>query len=98
MVFVVISFKFKDILLNVLIGVSDCFEELKFNKFKEKYFNLKIKVEFLILNSYLGNLILEIIYVEGKLRIREIFNGLKYVFKSIVSYILLIKFEYEGIR
>ncbi|UOE63527.1 DEAD/DEAH box helicase family protein [Mycoplasmopsis bovis] len=95
---IVTSFKFKDIPLNVLTGASDCFEELKFNKLKEKYPNLKTKVEFLTSNSYLGNSTLEITHVEGKLSTREIFNGLKRAFKAVASHILSIKPEYEGTR
>lgn len=46
------SIKFKDIDLNVLLGASEYFEELRFDILKQKYPTLKSKKEFLTSDQF----------------------------------------------
>ena len=90
------NIKFKNIDLNILMGASEYFEELRFDILKQKYPNLKSKKEFLTSEQFLGNSNLEITYVGEKLRGKYIFLGVKKAFIKISSYIRSLKQEYIG--
>lgn len=92
------SFKFKDIEMNILLGASECFDELKFDVLKNKYPRLKSIKEFLISSKYLGNINLEMIYYSDKLRSRDIYLGVKKVLTSISNHIISLKPSYEGTK
>ena len=59
--------KFKDIDLNILLGTSEYFEELRFDILKKKYPNLNSKTEFFTSDNFIGNSILEITYTSDEL-------------------------------
>ena len=90
------SLKFKEIDLNILLGASEYFEELRFDILKQKYPNLESKKEFLTSEQFLGNSNLEIAYSSEKISGRDIFLGLKKAFVSISSYISSLKQELIG--
>lgn len=89
-------FKFKDIDLNILLGASEYFEELRFDILKEKYPTLNSKVEFFTSDNFLGNSILEIKYYSDSLKGRDIFLAVKKAFISISSHISSLKQEFVG--
>ncbi|WP_434342658.1 DEAD/DEAH box helicase family protein [Mycoplasma capricolum] len=88
--------KFKDIPINVLMGASDCFTELTFDKLKEKYPFLKSKKEFLTSDDYLGNSIIEITHIINNLLTKDIFYALKQALIPIANHISSLKYEYQG--
>ena len=90
------NIKFKNIDLNILMGASEYFEELRFDILKQKYPNLKSKKEFLTSEQFLGNSNLEITYVDEKLKGKDIFLGVKKAFIKISSHIRSLKQEYIG--
>ena len=90
------SLKFKEIDLNILLGASEYFEELRFDILKQKYPNLESKKEFLTSEQFLGNSNLEIAYSSEKISGRDIFLALKKAFVSISSYISSLKQELIG--
>lgn len=92
------SIKFKDIDLNVLLGASEYFEELRFDILKQKYPTLKSKKEFLTSDQFLGNSNLEITYSDEKLSGRDLFLAVKKAFTSISSHISSLKQEYIGTK
>ena len=63
--------KFKDIDLNILLGTSEYFEELRFDILKKKYPNLNSKTEFFTSDNFIGNSILEITYTSDELSGRD---------------------------
>lgn len=90
------SIKFKDMNLNILLGASEYFEELRFDILKEKYPSLTSKKEFLISEKFLGNSTIEIKYSQDKLTGKDMFLAVKYVLNKIASHIISLKPEYEG--
>nr|WP_314080780.1 DEAD/DEAH box helicase family protein [uncultured Leptotrichia sp.] len=88
--------KFKDIDLNILLGTSEYFEELRFDILKKKYPNLNSKTEFFTSDNFIGNSILEITYTSDELSGRDIFLALKKVFISVSSYVGSLKQEFVG--
>ena len=92
----VISIKFKDIDMNVLLGASECFEELRFDILKTKYPSLNSKKEFLTSDNFLGNSKVEISYFQEELRGRDLFLAVKQAFTKVASHIMSLKPEYVG--
>lgn len=90
------SIKFKDIDLNILLGASEYFEELRFDILKQKYPSLKSKVEFFTSDSFLGNSKLEITYSNDDLKGRDIFLAVKKALVAISSHVSSLKQEYIG--
>ena len=91
----IISYKFKEIDYNILLGATEKFGELKFNVIKEKYPNVKSMREFLTSKDYLGNSVIEITYfdvVNGK----ELKNACEKAFCQIAKYTNSTKQEYYG--
>lgn len=92
----VTSIKFKDIDMNVLLGASECFEELRFDILKTKYPSLNSKKEFLISDNFLGNSKVEITYFQEELKGRDLFLAVKQAFTKVASHIMSLKPEYVG--
>ncbi|KDE68540.1 type III restriction-modification enzyme [Fusobacterium necrophorum DAB] len=92
----VISIKFKDIDMNVLLGASECFEELRFDILKTKYPSLNSKKEFLTSDNFLGNSKVEVTYSQDELRGRDLFLAVKQAFTKVASHIMSLKPEYVG--
>ena len=92
------SIKFKDIDMNVLLGASECFEELRFDILKMKYPTLKSKKEFLTSDNFLGNSKVEVTYPHDELRGRDLFLAVKHAFSKVASHIMSLKPEYVGSR
>ena len=90
------SIKFKDIDMNILLGASEYFEELRFDILKEKYPKLISKKEFLTSEKFLGNSRVEITYSQNELSGKEIFLAIKHALTKIASHILSLKPEYRG--
>ncbi|WP_041364061.1 DEAD/DEAH box helicase family protein [Mycoplasmopsis pulmonis] len=90
------NIKFKEIDLNVLLGTSEYFEELRFDVLKQKYPTLKSKIEFLTSENFLGNSILEITYSSNKLSGRDLFLALKDALHSVSSHVSSLKQEFCG--
>ena len=90
------SIKFKDIDMNVLLGASECFEELRFDILKMKYPTLKSKKEFLTSDNFLGNSKVEVTYPHDELRGRDLFFAVKHAFSKVASHIMSLKPEYVG--
>lgn len=90
------SIKFKDIDMNVLLGASECFEELRFDILKTKYPSLNSKKEFLTSDNFLGNSKVEITYFQEELRGRDLFLAVKQAFTKVASHIMSLKPEYVG--
>ena len=90
------SIKFKDIDMNILLGASEYFEELRFDILKEKYPKLISKKEFLTSEKFLGNSRVEITYSQNELSGKEIFLAIKHALTKIASHILSLKPEYIG--
>lgn len=88
------SIKFKDIDMNVLLGASECFEELRFDILKMKYPTLKSKKEFLTSDNFLGNSKVEVTYPHDELRGRDLFFAVKHAFSKVASHIMSLKPEY----
>ncbi|RIY31200.1 type III restriction endonuclease subunit R, partial [Psittacicella melopsittaci] len=88
--------KFKDIDLNILLGASEFFNELRFDILQEKYPHLTSKKEFLTSENYLGNCRIEITYFNQSLLGKDIFLAVKQVLNEISSHILSLKPQYEG--
>lgn len=90
-------FKLKEIDYNILSGTSLYFSELNFKILKEKFPNLKTLKEFLISDSYIGNIRIEFKHPENYIiNGRDIFEALKVVFSEISRYITSIGIEYKG--
>ena len=90
------NIKFKEIDLNILLGASEYFEELRFDILKQKYPTLNSKVEFFTSNSFVGNSNIEITYSTDELKGRDIFLAVKKALVSISSYISTLKQEFVG--
>lgn len=90
------TIKFKDIDLNILLGASEYFEELKFDILKQKYPNLTSKIEFLTSDKFIGNSNLEISYSTEELRGRDLFLAVKNALNKISSHIISLKEEFVG--
>ena len=92
--------KFKQIDYNILSGAAIYFNEMRFDKLKEKYPNLQTLKEFLIDENYLGNVAAEFEYTnENEITSKDIFTELKKeVFPVICKHINEIKVEYIGIE
>lgn len=90
------NIKFKDIDLNILLGASEYFEELRFDILKQKYPTLNSKVEFFTSDSFLGNSNLEITYYTDELRGRDIFLAVKKALVSISDHVSSLKQEFVG--
>ncbi|WP_322908690.1 DEAD/DEAH box helicase family protein [Mycoplasmopsis felis] len=88
--------KIKEINLNILLGASEFFNEFRFDFLKAKYPTLKSKQEFFTSDDFLGNIKIEISYLDDHLSGREIFRALKKVLSEISTKISLIKPEYKG--
>ncbi|WP_322935374.1 DEAD/DEAH box helicase family protein [Mycoplasmopsis felis] len=88
--------KFKEIDLNILLGASEYFNELRFDILKRKYPHLKSKIEFLTGDNFLGNNNLEISHLTNEITGKDIFNALKKAFVEISSHINSLKQEYIG--
>lgn len=89
--------KFEEIDYNILLGASEKYSAFKFNVIKNKYPNVKTMREFLTTDAYLGNIRLEINYLD-KLTGKDIFNACIYAFGKISNYIISIKEEFEGTK
>ena len=90
------SIKLKDIDMNILLGASECFEELRFDILKIKYPSLNSKKEFLTSDNFLGNSKVEITYSQEDLRGRDLFLAVKHAFSKVASHIMALKPEYVG--
>lgn len=88
--------KFKEVDLNILLGASEYFEELRFDLLKQKYPALKSKKEFLISDNFLGNSTIEITYYGEKLRGRDLFLAVKSALTNISSHVTSLKQEFMG--
>ena len=82
--------------MNVLLGASECFEELRFDILKMKYPTLKSKKEFLTSDNFLGNSKVEVTYPHDELRGRDLFLAVKHAFSKVASHIMSLKPEYVG--
>lgn len=92
------SIKFKDIDYNILLGAAECFEDLRFDLLKGKYFNLKSMKEFLTSENFLGNSRIEITYSHEEISGKDLFFALKHAFVSVASHVMSLKPEYIGSR
>lgn len=90
------AIKFKEIDLNILLGASEYFNELKFDILKQKYPSLKSKKEFLISEQFLGNSTIEITYTQDTLKGKDLFLAVKSVLEKISTHINSLKPEYYG--
>ncbi|HGK7334674.1 DEAD/DEAH box helicase family protein [Peptostreptococcus porci] len=90
------SIKFKDIDMNVLLGASECFEELRFDILKMKYPTLNSKKEFLTSDNFLGNSKVEVTYSQDELRGRDLFLAVKHALSKVASHVMSLKPEYVG--
>lgn len=90
------AIKFKEIDLNILLGASEYFNELKFDILKQKYPILKSKKEFLISEQFLGNSTIEITYTQDTLKGKDLFLAVKSVLEKISTRINSLKPEYYG--
>lgn len=90
------NIKFKDIDLNILLGASEYFEELRFDILKQKYPSLNSKKEFFTSNEFVGNSNLEITYMTENLTGRDIFLAVKKALIAISSHITTLKQEFVG--
>ena len=92
--------KFKQIDYNVLSGAAIYFNEMRFDKLKEKYPNLQSLKKFLTDENYLGNITVEFEYTnENEITSKDVFTELKReVFPVICKHINEIKVEYIGIE
>ena len=92
----IVTYKFKNINYNVLLGASERFQELKFSVVKSKYPHLKSLKEFLTSENYLGNSSIEIKYFTDKVSGRDLYNACVMAFEKISSYIISLKPEFIG--
>lgn len=88
--------KFKDIDINILLGTSEYFNELRFDILKQKYPKLNSKIEFFTSDKFLGNSSLEITYLTEELKGKDIFLALKKALVSVSSHVLSLKQEFIG--
>lgn len=93
----VIAIKFKEIDYNILEGMTEKFNELKFNVVKSKYPNIKSMREFLTSEEYLGNSTIEISYDENYTG-KDMTEAIRKAFSEISSHIISIKPEYQGTK
>lgn len=92
------SIKFRDIDYNILLGATECFEELRFDILKEKYPSLKTMKEFLTSEDFLGNSNVEITYSQDEVSGKTLFLALKHALVKVASHITAIKPEYVGAK
>lgn len=90
------NIKFKDIDMNILLGASECFEELRFDILKTKYPSLNSKKEFLTSDNFLGNSKVEITYAQEELNGKDLFLAVKHALSKVASHIIALKPEYVG--
>lgn len=90
------AIKFKEIDLNILLGASEYFNELKFDILKQKYPSLKTKKEFLTSEQFLGNSTIEITYTQDTLKGKDLFLAVKSALEKISTHINSLKPEYYG--
>lgn len=90
------SIKFKDIDLNILLGASEYFEELRFDILKQKYPSLKSKIEFFTSDNYVGNSSIEITYSNDELKGKDLFLAVKKALVAISSHVSSLKQEFVG--
>lgn len=88
--------KFKDIDLNILLGATEYFEELRFDILKEKYPTLTSKKQFLTSEEFLGNSKVEITYSQDEITGKDMFLAVKYALTKIASHVMSLKPEYIG--
>ncbi|QCZ36711.1 DEAD/DEAH box helicase family protein [Mycoplasma nasistruthionis] len=81
--------------LNTLLGTSEYFEALKFSFLKQKYPNLKSKVEFFTSDNYLGQCSIHITHFD-KITGRDLFKAVKKAFTDIANHVGSIKQKYIG--
>ncbi|WAM06489.1 hypothetical protein ONA23_06000 [Mycoplasmopsis cynos] len=82
--------------LNILLGASEYFEELRFDILKQKYPTLNSKIEFFTSDKFLGNSNIEITYSTDELKGRDIFSTVKKALVSISSRVSSLKQEFVG--
>ncbi|WP_322959046.1 DEAD/DEAH box helicase family protein [Mycoplasmopsis cynos] len=90
------NIKFKEMDLNILLGASEYFEELRFDILKQKYPTLNSKIEFFTSDKFLGNSNIEITYSTDELKGRDIFSAVKKALVSISSHVSSLKQEFVG--
>ena len=87
----------REIPLNVLLKGIRLFPSLSFDKLKLKFPNLKSIEEFVLKESYLGNMVLSLNFPQDyKYTNSDLLNAMKKLFNEVSSYISKIEDQYEG--
>lgn len=92
------SIKLKDLNLNVLLGASEFFDELRFDVLQSKYPSLTSKKEFFTSEKFIGENTVEITHYNNEVSGLELFNAVKYVLSQVATHITSLKPEYIGTK